>query len=105
MEGEGKDFGEWMGLKAVVACEGDDCIAGYEFAEDLAAGSAGRAGGSVQICNCYSCDSWRCSSFTDGTEERVAFGAACQAVGGIFYIAAGEDGAVVEEQSCAYSEF
>ena len=104
MEGEGKDFGKGTLFETVVARKRDDCVGRGEFGEDLAAGSTGRTGGGVEICNRDGDDFVGWTTLGDGAEECGALGADRQAVGDVFDVAAGRDESIVEEQGCADAE-
>src|SRR6185312_413456 len=74
------------------------------FRHDLAAGSAGCAGRVVPIRYGDGADFAAGAALADGAEQRVALGATAEAVRDVFHVAAGNDGAVVEEQGRTYVE-
>jgi len=62
-----------------------------ELAQDLPARAAGRAGFPIQICNRNRYNPAPCAAFADGAKERVAFGAAREAVRHVLNIAPGDN--------------
>jgi hypothetical protein len=74
--------------------------------DGLAAGSAGLAGGVVEVGDGDGSDADGWAVEAHGGGDGVLFGAGGEAVGGVFYVAAGDDGVgiVVEQKGCADSE-
>ncbi len=89
---------------AVLIGEEDDGVWGAEFEDGLAAGSAGLAGGMVEVGDGDGADAEVRAVESDGGGDGSLLGAGGEAVGGVFYVAAGDDGAVFEENSGAYAE-
>ena len=100
-EDTGKDFAEGQGGWAVLGGEGDDGVRSDEFAHDLTASSAGRTGHAGAIGDSNGGNFGSGAALADGAKEGIAFGAAGEAVGDVFDIAARDDGAVVEEEGGA----
>lgn len=76
-----------------------------ELRQYLPAGSARRAGFTVQIRNGdgYNLAIWAVLAY--GAKQRVALSAACKAVGHIFNVTACDDAAIIEEQGCTHAKF
>ncbi len=72
--------------------------------DGLAAGSAGLTGGVVEVGYSEGSDADGGTVLADGRSDGGLLGAGGEAVGGVFYITAGDDRAVVEEDGCAYAE-
>ena len=89
---------------AVFGGEEDDCVGGAELVDGLAAGSAGLAGGVVEVGDGDGADADGGAVETDGGGDGGLLGAGGEAVGGVFYVAAGDDGAVVEEDGGSDAE-
>jgi hypothetical protein len=104
-EGSGKQIGEG----------GGDCLAGGGGVEDggvgrgeledgLAAGSAGHAGGAVEVDYSDGADADGGAVDGDGGGDGGLLGAGGEAVGGVFYVGSGDDLAGFEEDGRAYAE-
>ena len=72
--------------------------------DGLAAGSAGLAGGVVEVGDGDGSNADGGTVLADGGGDGGLLGAGGEAVGGVFYVAAGDDSAVVEEDGCAHAE-
>ena len=72
--------------------------------DGLAAGSAGLAGGAVEVGDDDGADADGGAVLADSCGDGGLLGAVGEAVGGVFDVAAGEDGSAVEEEGRAYSE-
>ncbi len=72
--------------------------------DGLAAGSAGLAGGGIEVGDNDGSDADGGAVLADGGGDGGLLGAGGEAVGGVFYVAAGEDGSVIEEEGGAYSK-
>ena len=79
-------------------------VGGAELVDGLAAGSAGLAGGVVEVGDDDGTDADGRAVLADGGGDGGLLGAGGETVGGVFYVAAGEDGSAFEEQGRAYSE-
>ena len=82
----------WVG--AVFAGEEDDRVGCAELVDGLAAGSAGLAGGVVEVGDDDGSDADLGAVEGDGSGDGVLFRADCEPVGGVFDVAAGDDLAV-----------
>jgi hypothetical protein len=84
----------------------DHRLGGAELVDGLAAGSAGLAGGGVEIGDGDGSDADGWAVEADGGGDGGLFGADGEAVGGVFDVAAGDDGVgfVVEEERGADTE-
>jgi hypothetical protein len=72
--------------------------------DGLTAGSAGLGGGVVEVNDDHGADADVGSVKGDGRGDGGLLGAGGEAVGGVFYVATGNDVAVVEEESGADAE-
>jgi len=93
-----------LGDGAVFRGEEDDGVRCAELVDGLAAGSAGLTGGVVEVRDCDGADADCGAVEADGGGDGGLFGAGGEAVGGVFYVAAGDDGAVVEEDGGSDAE-
>ena len=89
---------------AVFGGEEDDGVRGAELVDGLAAGSAGLAGGVVEVGDGYGADADGGAVLSNCGGDGGLLGTGREAVGGVFYIAAGDDGAVAEEDGGTYAE-
>lgn len=106
-EGGGEEFGYGgLGEGAVFGGEEDDGVGGAELVDGLAAGSAGLAGRGVEVGDGDGADAEDGTVEADGGGDGGLFGADGEAVGGVFDVAAGDDGVggVVEQEGCADAE-
>jgi hypothetical protein len=105
VEGGGEEFGH-RGLRQSVVFPGkeDGSVVGAELVDGLAAGSAGLAGSVVEVGDGDSTDADLRAVQSDGGGDGVLFSAYGEAVGGVFYVAAGDDVAVGEEDCGADAE-
>ena len=90
--------------RAVFGGEEDDCVDGAELVDGLAAGSAGLAGGVVEVGDGYGVDADGGAVLSDGGCDGGLLGAGGEAVGGVFYVAAGDDGAVVKKDGGTHAK-
>lgn len=72
--------------------------------DGLTTASAGLAGGVIEVGDGDSADADCRAVEADGGGDSGLLGAGGEAVGGIFYVAAGDDAAVVEEDGGAYAK-
>jgi len=72
--------------------------------DGLAAGPARLAGGVVEVSDCDGADTNFGAMEADGRSDGGLFGADGEAVGGVFYIAAGDDSTVGEQDGGADAE-
>jgi hypothetical protein len=105
MELEGQQFPEGASFNAAFTTEVNLSIGSGELAKNLPACAAGRTGLSIQICNRNGYNRAICTSFANGAKERIAFGAAGEAVGHVLNIAAGDNGAVIKKQGRTDAKF
>ena len=104
-EGCGEEVGHGgLGDGAVFGWEEDDGVGGAELVDGLAAGSAGLAGGVVEIGYGDGADADCGAVEADGGGDGRLLGAGGEAVGGVFDVAAGDDDAVVEEDGGSDAE-
>ena len=82
----------------------DGCGRRAEFVDGLAAGSAGLAGGAVEIDDDYGADADLGAVLGDGGGDGGLLGTGGEAVGGVFDVAAGDDVAVFEEDGGSDAE-
>jgi len=91
---------------AVRAGEEDEGFGAGEFSEGLAAGAAGLRGGVVEVGDGdgEDADLWAVAGYGGG--HGGLLGAGGEAEGGVFNVAAGDDGGVFsgEEEGCSYAE-
>jgi hypothetical protein len=109
MTGEEEGCGEEVGHRgagdgAVFGGEVDYGFGGAELVDGLAACSAGLAGGGVEVGDGDGADADGGAVETDGGGDGGLLGAGGETVGGVFYVAAGDDGAVRKQDSGAYAE-
>ncbi len=93
-----------MGGGAVFGGEEDDGVRGAELVDGLAAGSAGLAGSVVEIDDGDGSDADCGTVEADGGGDSGLLGAGGEAVGRVFYVAAGDDGSIVEEDGGSDAE-
>jgi hypothetical protein len=93
-----------FGGRATLGGEEDDGVGRAELVDGLAAGSAGLAGGVVEVGDGDGADADFGAVKADGCGDGGLFGADGEAVGGVFYVAAGDDGTVDEQDGSADSE-
>jgi hypothetical protein len=104
-EGGGQEFGDGEVVEgAVLFGEEDGGVGCAEFEDGLAAGSAGLAGGVIEVGDSDSANADSRAVLVDGRGDGGLLGAGGEAVGGVFDIAAGDDGAVFEENGCTDAE-
>jgi hypothetical protein len=106
-EGGGKEFGYGgLGEGAALGGEEDDSFECAELVDGLAAGSAGLAGGGVEVGDGNGADAEAGTVEADGSGDGGLFGADSQAIGGVFDVTAGDDviGGVIEQEGCADAE-
>ena len=104
-EGCGEEVGDGGLVEgAVLLGEEDDGVGGAEFEDGLAAGSAGLAGGVVEVGDGDGADADGGAVEGDGGGDGGLLGAGGEAVGGVFDVAAGDDGAVCEQEGGADAE-
>jgi hypothetical protein len=86
--------------------EEDEGVGGAELVDGLAAGSAGLAGGVVEVGDEDGADADAGAVEADGGGDGGLFGADGEAEGGVFDVAAGDDdvGGVVEQEGGADAE-
>lgn len=99
-KGCGEEFG-YCGLAEGAVCvrEIDDGAGRAEFADCLAASSAGLACGGVEVGDSDGADSDAGAVLCDGGGDGVLLGAGGEAVGGVFDVAPGDDGTVRKQDS------
>jgi hypothetical protein len=101
-EGGGEEVGDGGFVEgAVLFRKEDEGVWGAEFEDGLAAGSAGLAGGVVEIRDGDGADTNGGAVERDGGDDGTLLGAGGEAVGGVFDVAAGDDGSVIEEEGGA----
>ena len=103
-EGSGEEFGDGGMGSAFFAGEENDRVGCAELVDGLAAGSAGLAGGVVEVGDGDGSDADLGAVEGDGSGDGVLFRADCEPVGGVFYVAAGDDLAVGEQDCGADTE-
>jgi hypothetical protein len=106
-EGGGEKVGDGgLGDGAGFAGEEDEGVGGAELVDGLAAGSAGLAGGVVEVGDGDGADADGGAVEADGGGDGGLLGADGEAVRGVFYVAAGDDGVgfVVEQERGADPE-
>jgi hypothetical protein len=104
-EGGGQELGDGgPGDGAGFSGVEDDGVGGAELVDGLAAGSAGLAGGLVEIGYGDGADTDAGAVEGDGGGDGGLLGAGGEAVGGVFDVAAGYDGTVREEDRGADAE-
>jgi hypothetical protein len=106
-EGGGEEVGDGgLGDGAGFGGEEDEGVGGAELVDGLAAGSAGLAGGVVEIGDGDGSDADGGAVEADGGGDGGLLGADGEAVGGVFYVAAGDDGVglAFEQESGADAE-
>ena len=93
-----------MGERAVFG--GIEDFGGWsaELVDSLAAGSAGLAGGFVEIDDYDSADADGGAMKADGSRDGVLLGAGSESVRGVFHIAPGDDVSVFEKDRGSYTE-
>jgi len=96
-------FGDVGLLLAVSALKENDGV-GAEFVDHLAAGAAGGAGDALIVDDRDRGDLDLGTQSSHGRKNRGALGAIRHSVGGVLYVAAGEDFAFCSEQSGTHSE-
>ena len=89
---------------AILGGEKDNGVEGAELVDGLAAGSAGLARAVVEIGDGDGSDADCGTVEADCGGDGGLLGAGGESVGGVFYIAAGDDGSIVEEDGGAYAE-
>jgi hypothetical protein len=104
-EGGGEQVGD-AGLRngPCFAGEEDDGVRCAEFVDGLAAGSAGLAGGVVEVRDRDGADTDFGAVEADSGGDGGLFGADGEAVGGVFDIAAGDNSTVGQQDGRAYAE-
>ena len=91
-EGRGEEFGEGGGGGLGVGTGEDDEGGGWgEFGDGLAAGSAGLAGGVVEVGDDHGAKTDGGAELCYSARDRGLFSACGEAVGGVFDVAAGDD--------------
>jgi hypothetical protein len=95
--------GGFAGL-AVLAGVEDECFVGAELGEGLAAGAAGHGGGIVEIGDGDGAEADLRAVVGDGARDGGLLGAAGEAEGGVFDVAAGDGFAGFEQEGCADAE-
>ncbi len=93
-----------LGDGAAFSGEEDDGVGRAELVDGLTAGSAGLAGGVVEVGDRDGADSDLWAVEADGGGDGSLFGADCEAVGGVFHVAAGDDSTVGEQDGGAHAE-
>ncbi len=89
---------------AVVGGVEDGGVVGGELGEGLAAGAAGHGGGVVEVGDGDGSDADVGAELRDGAGDGGLLGAAGEAVGAVFYVAAGDGLTCLEQQRGAYAE-
>jgi hypothetical protein len=104
-EGNRKEIGD-RGLieGSVLFWKEDDGAGSTEFEDGLAASTAGLAGSVVEVGDGDGADADAGAVEAYGCSDGGLLGAGGEAVGGVFNVAAGDDGAVFEQDGCAYAE-
>ena len=104
-EGRGEELGDGgLGDGAFFSREKDDGVRSAELVNRLAAGSAGLAGGAVKVGYGDGADADFGAMESHGGGDGVLLGADGETVGGVLYVAAGDDVAVGEEDGSADAE-
>ena len=104
-EGGGEQVGDGgLGDDAFFAGEEDDGVRSAELVDGLAAGSAGLAGGVVEVHDDDGAEAEGGAVEGDGGGDGVLLGAGGEAVGGVLYVAAGDGAAVFEEEGRSHAE-
>jgi hypothetical protein len=104
-EGRGKEVGDGgLGDGSCFGGEEDDRVGGAELVDGLAAGSAGLAGGGVEVGDGDRPDADAWAVQADGGGDGGLLGADGEAIGGVFDVAAGDDIAVGEQKRSSYAE-
>ena len=96
VEGQRQDGAEGHGGGATGAGKDDGGVRLDELGEHLAAGSAGRAGGMVEIGDGDGVNAEVGAELGDGADQGGALGADGEAVADVFDVGCGDDSAVVE---------
>src|ERR1700733_4196429 len=101
----GEQFGD-SGLNdgAFFAGEEDDSVRCAELVDGLAAGSAGLAGGVVEVCDGDGTDANLGGVEADSGGDSGLFGADGGGVGGVFDFAAGDDVAISQQDCGPHAE-
>jgi hypothetical protein len=104
-EGCGEELGDG-GLDGGAGFSGeeDEGVGGAELVHGLATGSAGWAGGCVEVSDGNGADAEGGAVEGDGGGDGGLFGTDGEAVGGVFDVAASDDGAVGEQERCPDAE-
>ena len=76
----------------------DDGVVVAKLGQGLATGAAGHRGGTVAVGDGDSAEPERRSVFGDGARDGALLGTAGQAVRGVLHVAAGDEGAVLQQQ-------
>ena len=96
----GQEFGDGgLGEGAVFGGEVEDGFGCAELLDGLAAGSAGLAGGVVEVGNGDGADADGGAVLADGGDDGGLLGAGGEAVGGVLDVAAGDDSTVRKQDS------
>jgi hypothetical protein len=96
---QGSDSG--FGDRSVFCWEEDDGVESAELVDGLAAGSTGLAGGFVEVGDGNGTDADAGAVEADGGSDSDLLGTDGESVGGVFDVAASDDGAVGEQDSRA----
>jgi hypothetical protein len=104
-EGRGEEFGDSsLGNGGFFCGEKDDGVRGAELVDGLAAGSAGLAGGLVEVGDGDGADADLGAMESHGGGDGVLLGADGETVGGVLYVASGDDVAAGEKDGSADAE-
>ncbi len=102
----GEEFAEGSFFGAAV-CAGVEDEGGIvaKFGEGLAAGSAGHRSRAVEVRDGDGAEADARAMFCNGARDGSLFGATGEAVGAVFDVAAGDDGAIFKQEGRADAKF